>query len=101
MERPSSHVQINWEIMRTVDDLREMVIKHEKRQVLVDSFDEEIDRLSVQVAGLSSSALTKEGVADIVFACVQGYDHSQTESDQQRGIDTRKALTLRTPYFGD
>ena len=41
-------------MMREIDDLKVLASKSEKRQVLIDAFHEELDKLQMQIAGVSS-----------------------------------------------
>ena len=71
-------------MMREIDDLKVLVSRSEKRQVLIDAFHEELDKLQMQIAGVSSEILSKETIVDISSAVVQSYDLSQIESNKNR-----------------
>ena len=86
------HEKMRDEIMRLIretDDLRLMVDRHEKRQVLVDSFHEELDQLHKQMTGITLELPSKEVIVDISHAVIQGYDLSQIESNQKRDEEAR------------
>ena len=67
------------EMTREIDDLKALASRSEKRQVLIDSFHEELDKLQMQITGVSSEIPTKEAFVDIATAVVQGYDLKRDE----------------------
>ena len=76
-------------MMREIDELKALASRSEKRQVLIDAFHEELDKLQMQITGVSSEVPTKEAFVDIASAVVQSYDLSQIESNKQRDEEVR------------
>ena len=64
--------------------------RSEKRQILIDAFHEELDKLQMQIAGVASEVLSKETIVDISSAVVQSYDLSQIESNKNRDEEVER-----------
>ena len=79
-------------MMREIDDLKVLANRSEKRQVLIDAFHEELDKLQMQIAGVSSEVLSKETIVDISSAVVQSYDLSQIESNKNRDEEVERIM---------
>ena len=79
-------------MMREIDDLKVLASKSEKRQILIDAFHEELDKLQMQIAGVSSQILSKETIVDISSAVVQGYGLSQIESNKSRDEEVERIM---------
>ena len=69
---------------REIDEIKATVVRHDRRQVLVDSFHEELDQLTTHITGVLLEVPSKEAIVDIAHAVIQGYDLSQIESNQKR-----------------
>ena len=79
-------------MMREIDDIKVLASKSEKRQVLIDAFHEEPDKLQMQIAGVSSEVLSKETIVDMSSAVVQSYDLSQIESNKNRDEEVERIM---------
>ena len=79
-------------MMREIDDLKILAGRSEKRQILIDAFHDELDKLQMQIAGVSSRILSKETVVDISNAVVQSYDLSQIESNKKQDEEVERIM---------
>ena len=79
-------------MMREIDNLKVLANKSEKRQILIDAFHEELDKLQMQIAGMSPGILSKETVVDISNAVVPSYNLSHIESDKNRDEEVENIM---------
>ena len=86
-------------IMRVVEELRATVDGHERRQRVFDGLHEEIDRLSLQIAGLSADGVSErriEAIDERINGC------ERTKVTEKQAIDIAHAcvagnrIALRT-----
>ena len=100
-------------IMRVVEELKTTVERHERRQKVVDGMYEEIDKLGLQIAGLSPrgsdisrieaieerigicerTKVTEERATDIAHMCVTGSCVVQDDFENEQSERLRKVVT--------
>ena len=98
--------------MRVVEELRTTVDGHERRQRAVDGLHEEIDRLSLQIAGLSLDRISERRIeaieerinscertkvaekqaVDIAHTCVAGSRVAQDEFDKETSEGLKRVI---------